>query len=69
LKLQTCHPGFVDGRDAILQADQVLTGGANQCAIWQGFAKRGLGYSASQGRSKDVTDGSEAFDLPPACTP
>ena len=68
MKLQSCRPGFVNGRDAILQADQVLTGGANQCAIWKGFAKRGLGFSASQGPSSDdVTDGVEAFDQPPLC--
>jgi hypothetical protein len=67
MKLQPCTPGFVDGRDAILQADQVLTGGANQCAIWHGFAKRGLGASADQGTTASRTDGTEAFDLPAAC--
>ena len=64
MKLQSCRPGFVDGRDAILLADQILTGGANQCAIWEGFAKRGLGLSASQGSSNNRTDGIEAFDIP-----
>jgi hypothetical protein len=67
MKLQSCRPGFVDGRNAILLADQVLTGGANQCYIWQGFAKRGLGFSASQGTNTSTTDGVEAFDLPLAC--
>jgi hypothetical protein len=67
MKLQPCSPGFVDGRDAILAADMALTGGANQCAIWQGFAKRGLGFSADQGSSNSRTDGTEAFDLPGAC--
>ncbi|MDT8305135.1 MAG: T9SS-dependent M36 family metallopeptidase [Anaerolineae bacterium] len=67
MKLQVCRPGFVDGRDAILQADQVLTGGANQCHIWAGFAKRGLGYSADQGSNNNTTDGVEAFDLPLGC--
>lgn len=68
LKMQACRPGFVDGRNAILQADMVLTGGANQCEIWRGFAKRGLGASASQGSSNNRTDGVEAFDLPASCT-
>jgi extracellular elastinolytic metalloproteinase len=68
LKLQVCRPGFVDGRDAILLGDVALTGGANQCEIWRGFAKRGLGASASQGSSLSRTDGIEAFDLPAACT-
>ncbi len=67
MKLQVCRPGFVDGRDAILMADQVLTGGENQCLIWQGFAKRGLGYSASQGSNTSTTDGAEAFDVPLGC--
>jgi hypothetical protein len=68
MKLQPCSPGMVDGRDAILAADQALTGGANQCAIWEGFAKRGLGFSADQGSSFDRTDGTEAFDLPLTCS-
>jgi extracellular elastinolytic metalloproteinase len=68
MKMQVCRPGFVDGRDAILQADQALTGGANQCAIWAGFAKRGLGYSANQGSNLSSTDGTEAFDMPLGCS-
>jgi PKD repeat protein len=67
IKLQPCSPGFVDGRDAILQADQLLYGGANQCLIWEVFAKRGLGLSASQGSSQSRTDQVEAFDLPTIC--
>jgi CSLREA domain-containing protein len=67
MKLQPCSPGFVDGRDAILAADVALTGGVNQCAIWEGFAKRGLGLSALQGSSASATDGSEAFNVPSSC--
>ncbi len=67
MKLQPCNPGFVDGRDAILLADEINNDGANQCLIWEVFAKRGLGYSASQGSSFDRNDGVEAFDLPPSC--
>lgn len=66
IKLQPCSPGFIDSRDAILLADQVNNDGANQCLIWETFARRGLGYSASQGNSGSSTDGSEAFDLPPS---
>ncbi len=68
LKLQPCSPGFVDARDAILLADQNNNGGANQCIIWQAFAKRGLGVSASQGSSGSRSDGTQAFDIPSACT-
>ncbi|KAL0948388.1 hypothetical protein HGRIS_010970 [Hohenbuehelia grisea] len=46
MKLQPCRPSFFDARDAIIQADQVLTGGENFCALWKGFAKRGLGPDA-----------------------
>ncbi|MFZ0545814.1 MAG: M36 family metallopeptidase [Candidatus Promineifilaceae bacterium] len=67
MKLQPCSPGFVDGRDAILQADINLTGGQNQCAIWDAFARRGLGFSASQGSSSSTSDGTAAFDTPPSC--
>jgi hypothetical protein len=67
MKVQPCSPGFVDGRDAILAADMALTGGVNQCMIWEGFAKRGLGFSADQGSSGSTTDGTEAFDIPNFC--
>ncbi len=65
LKLQPCSPGFVDGRDAILSADTLLNGGSNSCIIWEAFAKRGLGVSADQGSSSSVSDGTQAFDVPP----
>ena len=67
LKLQPCNPGMLDGRDAILQADQLLYNGAHQCLIWTTFANRGFGYSASQGSASSRSDQTEAFDLPPAC--
>ena len=65
MKLQPCGPGFVDGRDAILRADELRYGGDNQKLIWTVFANRGLGYSATQGSSRSRSDGQEAFDLPP----
>lgn len=64
MKLQPCSPGFVDGRDAIFAADQAIYGGANECLLWDAFAKRGLGYSASQGSSSSRSDGTQAFDTP-----
>jgi len=65
LKLQPASPGFVDSRDAILLADQLMFGGANQCIIWESFAARGLGFSANQGSSNLRADGTQAFDVPP----
>ncbi len=64
MKLQNCQPGFIDGRDAILQADVLANAGANQCYIWKVFANRGLGFSATQGSSFSRDDQVEAFDLP-----
>jgi extracellular elastinolytic metalloproteinase len=67
LKLQPCSPGFVDARDAIIAADELTNDGANECLLWGAFAKRGLGYSASQGQSSSITDGTEAIDISPQC--
>ncbi|MCG9909973.1 MAG: T9SS-dependent M36 family metallopeptidase [Flavobacteriales bacterium] len=68
MRLQPCFPGFVDSRDAILQADQLLYNGVHSCIIWKTFARRGLGFSASQGSSDVVGDETEAFDLPAGCS-
>jgi extracellular elastinolytic metalloproteinase len=67
MKMQGCFPGFVDGRNGILAADQALTGGENQCMIWAAFARRGLGFSAEQGSSADRDDNAEAMDTHPDC--
>jgi len=66
MRLQPCSPGYIDARNAILTADMNLYAGRHQCAIWTAFAKRGMGYSASQGSSASLTDQTAAFDLPPA---
>lgn len=68
LKLQPCNPGFTDGRDAILLADQLNNGGANQCLIWEAFADRGLGFGADQGSTASVNDAIESYEMPPGCT-
>ncbi|KAK8045599.1 extracellular metallo proteinase MEP [Apiospora rasikravindrae] len=52
MALQPCNPNFVQARDAILDADVALTGGANACPIWTAFAKRGLGQGAKYASSK-----------------
>ena len=64
LKLQPCSPGFVDGRDAILLADELNYGGQYHCVIWDAFAGRGLGVDADQGSSDDYNDGEESFAIP-----
>ena len=67
LKLQPCNPTFVEARDAIIAADAANNGGANECLLWSGFAKRGLGFSADDGGSSNSLSVTEAFDLPPQC--
>lgn len=67
MKLQPCNPGSVDGRDAIIQADQLLNNGANFCLIWNTFAKRGLGEQADQGSAFDRFDQQEDFTIPMSC--
>ncbi len=64
LKLQPANPTNLDFRDAMLQADLVINGGANKVAIWTAFARRGMGFSADDGGDAD-NDVIEAFDLPP----
>lgn len=67
MRLQTCEPGFVDSRDAILEADQLNNNGENFCLLWKAFARRGLGLSADQGSSDFVGDETSAFDVPSNC--
>jgi len=46
MKMQPCRPTFLQARNAIIDADRVLTGGENLCTLWAGFADRGLGADA-----------------------
>ena len=66
LKLQPCEPSFVEGRDALIAADQATTGGQDFCMIWDVFARRGLGLNASSGDNDDSTDQVEDFTVPPS---
>ncbi|KAL1925838.1 uncharacterized protein VTP21DRAFT_721 [Calcarisporiella thermophila] len=69
LKLQPCQPTFTQARDAILQAEKVLTGGKFACDIWRGFAKRGLGVGARVTNNPVSGPGTreESFKLPQEC--
>ena len=60
-KLQKCSPGFLDARDAILQADKALYNGAYHCAIVNAFARRGMGFDAKQGSSGSTSDQTQGF--------
>lgn len=67
MKLQPCLPGFLDGRNGIMAADIVNYNGADTCLISEVFARRGMGYFASQGSSDNAADGIENFDPIPTC--
>lgn len=71
LKSTPCNPSMTGARDAILSADQAATGGANRAALWQVFARHGLGYSAfgADGGPAAGTRYDAAFDLPPGMQP
>jgi len=68
MKLQPCSPGFLDARDAILKADSLLYNNKHKCAIWNAFARRGMGFSAQEGSSNTTSDQTVAFDIPTAVT-
>jgi extracellular elastinolytic metalloproteinase len=69
LKLTPCRTNFINGRDAIIQADSVLTGGENYCVIWRGFASRGLGPKARLRFHTPLGDGyhEDDFSIPLVC--
>jgi len=64
LKNTANNPGFVSGRDGILQADQTLYGGQYNCIIWDVFAARGVGVDAvenTNGGTNTNSDQSTSF--------
>ncbi|TRM66732.1 Fungalysin metallopeptidase-domain-containing protein [Schizophyllum amplum] len=69
MKLQPCRPSFFDARDAIIAADEALTGGENFCTLWKGFSERGLGPDAKLEGSTPWGGGIRTNDhsLPTAC--
>ncbi|HEX8385521.1 MAG TPA: M36 family metallopeptidase, partial [Rubricoccaceae bacterium] len=71
LKLTSCSPGFVSGRDGILAADRLLYPDPNRPgeglhyeSIWRAFARRGVGVGADQGSTENPNDGTASFALP-----
>jgi len=69
MKLQKCRPDFMDARNAIIQADEILTGGENFCEIWKGFAAKGLGSDATVIGKTPWGGGirTNGFSVPAAC--
>jgi hypothetical protein len=67
MELSPPAPSFIDMRNAILQADEVVFDGAHQEALWAIFARRGMGYFAASEDGDDVNP-VEDFSLPVDCT-
>jgi hypothetical protein len=65
MELSPGNPSFLDMRNSILQADQVVNNGTANQMIWQVFANRGMGYFAASVDGDD-TQPVEDFTLPPA---
>ena len=61
--LMPTRPTFIDARDAILAADVMRFGGANQDLLWLGFARRGFGENA-QATSAEDFDPRADFESP-----
>ena len=75
LKLTPCGPTMLDARDAILLADEGMNDGSNRTALWEVFASRGFGHSASaayaiaESDSDNITAVFQAFDVPSSSAP
>ncbi len=67
MKFQSCSPGFIAGRNAILAADVVNHDGIHECMLWDIFASRGVGFNADGGSTDDRNDGTENFESKPQC--
>lgn len=67
LKGQVCSPNVIDGRDALIAADQATTGGADKCMIAEVFRRRGVGKNASAGSDFDPNDQVEDFTAFDGC--
>jgi hypothetical protein len=65
MRLSPPNPSFLDMRNAILQANQVVPGD-DESRIWSVFAARGMGYFAVS-LGGDDTSPLEDFSTPPDC--
>jgi extracellular elastinolytic metalloproteinase len=58
------YPTFLDTRNALLQADRVL-GRGDRDAIWEVFARRGMGFFSATSIDPGDNSPTEDFSLPP----
>src|SRR5256885_3181353 len=69
MELSPANPSFLDERNAILQADQVVDNGKANARIWKVFAARGMGWFASTTDGDDQSPIEDFSAPPPAGTP
>jgi extracellular elastinolytic metalloproteinase len=67
MKLTPCNPSMLNARDAILQADANINGGANRCAIFRAFANRLMGTGASSPSDTSTTAIVTSSAVPAGC--
>jgi hypothetical protein len=65
LLMATGNVSMLDARDAMLAADRMRFGGANQDLLWNAFAKRGMGAGAASDTNAD-SDATPSFASPEA---
>jgi extracellular elastinolytic metalloproteinase len=65
MELSPANPSFLDMRNSILEADQVVNKGKANTKIWSVFAHRGMGWFAGSIDGDDTTP-VEDFSMPPA---
>jgi extracellular elastinolytic metalloproteinase len=65
MELSPSNPSYLDERNSILMADQVVNNGKANKKIWTVFAHRGMGYFAGA-TDGDDTSPVEDFSMPPA---
>ncbi len=67
LKLTPCNPSMINARDAIIQADANINGGANRCALFRAFANRLMGNGASSPSDTSTTQIVTSSAVPAGC--
>lgn len=71
LKLSPPHPTMLDMRDAMLQADAIRNPWSptseNFCRLWESFAGRGMGVSATDTADNGGNRVGPAYDVPNGC--
>jgi hypothetical protein len=67
MKLTPCNPSMLNARDAIIQADVNINGGANECKLWAAFAHRLMGTGAASASDATTTGIVTSTAVPPEC--